>query len=93
MIRMTFTFDEHTVDRLQRTAARVNKSRSAVVREAILDYADRVGRLSEEERRRMLAVLDRMAARPAGRSQRDVDAEIADLRRARRTGGRRTRRK
>ena len=91
MVKMTFTFDEQTVTTLRRAASRLKKPQSVVVREAIQDYADRVGRLSEEERGRMLKVLDRMMARPATRSQREVDAEIADIRAARKTGGRRTR--
>ena len=48
-------------------------------------------RLSDEERRQMIKVLDRMIARPPKRSQAEVDAEIAGIRAIRRTGGRRTR--
>ena len=88
---MTFTFDERTVKTLRGAAARLRKPQSVVVREAIQEYADRVGRLSEEERRRMLQVLDRMVARPLTKSQDEVDAEIAGIRAARKTGGRRTR--
>ena len=93
MVKMTFTFDERTVETLRRAASRLRKPQSVVVREAIQDYADRAGRLSEEERRRMLKVLDRMKARSPARSQDDVDAEIAEIRAARKTGGRRTRAK
>jgi hypothetical protein len=51
----------------------------------------RSGRLSEEERRHMLKVFDRMVSRiPSGR-QAQADAEIAEIRKARRTGGRRSR--
>lgn len=71
--------------------SRLKKPQSVVVREAIQDYTSRADRLSDEERRRMLKVLDRMMARPPKRSQAEVDAEIAGLRAARRTGGRRTR--
>ena len=88
---MTFTFDEQTVDTLRRTASRLNKPQSVVVREAIQDYAKRGERLSDEERLRMLKVLDRMVARRSTRRQAAVDAEIAEVRAARRTGGRRTR--
>lgn len=91
MVKMTFTFDEQTVETLRRAASRLKKPQSVVVREAIQDYASRADRLSDEERKRMLKVLDRMKARPPKRTQVEVDAEIAEIRAARRTGGRRTR--
>jgi hypothetical protein len=91
MVKVTFTFDEQTVDTLRRTASRLKKPQSMVVREAIQDYAARTGRLSEEGRRHMLKVFDRMVGRIPTRSQTEADAEIADIRAARRTGGRRTR--
>jgi predicted transcriptional regulator len=91
MVKMTFTFDEQTAETLRRAAARLKKPQSVIVREAIQDYASRADRLSDDERRRMLKVLDRMMARPATRTQPEVDAEIAEIRSARRTGGRRTR--
>lgn len=91
MVKMTFTFDERTVDMLRRAASRLRKPQSFIVREAVQDYADRIGRLSAEERRRMLAVVDRVIARPPTRSQAAVDVEIAGIRAARRAGGRRKR--
>jgi predicted transcriptional regulator len=91
MVKMTFTFDDQTVATLRRAASRLKKPQSAVVREAIRDYAHRADRLSDEERHRMLKVLDRMVARRPRRSQAEVDAEIAEIRAARRTGGRWTR--
>jgi hypothetical protein len=90
MVKVTFTFDERTVETLRRAASRTRKPQSLVVREAIRDYADRIGRLSEEERRRLLKVVDGMMARPVTRAREEVDREIAALRRARRTGGRRS---
>ena len=88
---MTFTFDAQTAETLRRAASRLKKPQSVIVREAIQDYANRADRLSDEERKRMLKVLDRMVARPAKRTQAEVDAEIAEIRAARRTSGRRTR--
>ncbi|HLH31005.1 MAG TPA: ribbon-helix-helix protein, CopG family [Terriglobia bacterium] len=88
---MTFTFDEETVEALRRTASRLKKPQSVVVREAIQDYSARTGRLSEIERRHLLKVFDRMVARIPARSQSEADAEIAEIRAARKTGGRRTR--
>jgi hypothetical protein len=91
MVKVTFTFDEHTVETLKRAAFRLKKPQSAVVREAIQDYARRSQLLDEEERRRLLKVLDRMVARGPSRSTRAVNAEIAQVRAARKTGGRRSR--
>jgi predicted transcriptional regulator len=90
MVKMTFTFDEQTTEALRRAAARLKKPQSAVVREAIQDYASRTDRLGEDERKHMLRVLDRMMARPSERTENEVKAEIKGIRAARRTGGRRT---
>lgn len=91
MVKVTFTFDDQTVETLRRTASRLKKPQSAVVREAIHDYASRTGRLSEEERTHMLKLFDRMVARIPRGSQKQADAEIAEIRAVRRTGGRRSR--
>jgi hypothetical protein len=91
MVKVTFTFDEATVETLRRTASRLKKPQSVVVREAIQDYAARSGRLSDDERRHMLKVFDRMVSRIPSGSQAQADAEIAEIRKARRSGGRRSR--
>ena len=91
MVKMTFTVDEQTVEILRRTAARLKKPQSAVFREAIRDFAARADYLSDEERDRMLSILARIRAQKPARRQAEVDAEIADIRAARKTGGRRTR--
>jgi predicted transcriptional regulator len=90
MIKVTFTVDEETIDTLTRVAARLKKPKSVIFREAIRDYSDRADRLSAEERDRRLAVMDRVMARKPVRSDDDVDAEIREIRSARRRGGRRT---
>jgi hypothetical protein len=59
-----------------------------VVRAAIRDYADRIGNLSEEERRRLLMVFDEVVPRIPRRSLREVAAELRSVRAARRRGGR-----
>ena len=87
--KVTFTLDDQTIRRLQNAAERTRKPKSEVVREAIADYSERVGKLSEAERLRMLKILDEIAARPRKRSAEDVDREIAEIRDARRGGGRR----
>jgi hypothetical protein len=88
--KVTFTLDDSTIARLQGAAARLDKPKSEVVREASHDFHDRLGRLSEEERLRMLRVLDELVPRIPKRSARAVKRELADIRRARRRGGRKS---
>jgi len=86
--RVTFSLDAETVRRLRTAAERLRKPQSQVVREAVAEYADRIGRLSDGERLALLRTFDRLVpalpARPAG----EVDAEIRGLRADRRRGGR-----
>ncbi len=91
MVKVTFTLDDRTVSRLRQAAARENKPQSQVIREAVNDYADRVGRLSEAERVRTLATLDAIVKKKPTRSAADVDRELQSIRTARRGGGRRHR--
>jgi predicted transcriptional regulator len=90
MVKATFTLDDDTVLLLRTTAQRLAKPQSAVVRDAIREYGARAGRLSEDERRRMLRSIDAFLAQPADRTRAAVDRELRDLRLARRRGGRRT---
>ena len=89
---MTFTLDAETVGRLRQASERLAKPQSAVVREAIHDFSERVGRLSERERLRLLQVFDevvpRIPARPAARVRREIE-QISQARRAGGRGGRR----
>lgn len=89
-VKMTFTLDAGTAHRIDRTALRLGIPKSRVVREAVTEYAARAGRLSEQERLRMLEVFDDVVARIPGRPAQAVQVEIASVRRARRQGGRRT---
>lgn len=89
-MKSTFTLDEPTVARLNAVARQLRKPKSKIVREAINDYADRIGNLSEEERVRMLRIFDDMLPRIPERPIEEVEAELAEIRRARRGGGRRT---
>lgn len=91
MVKMTFTLDDETVARLRQSAERLAKPQSAIVREAIADYADRVGRLSERERVRLLGVFDDLVPMIPRRPAKEVDAELRAIRAARRSGGRRRR--
>ena len=87
-VKMTFSLDEVTAHRLNQTAERLEMAKSAVVREAILEYADRTGRLSEKERRRLLRAFDDLVPKIPDRPTGEVEAELAEIRRARRAGGR-----
>ena len=89
MKRVTFALDEATVERIRRTAARLGKHQSQVVREAVAEYAERAGQLSDEERRHALGVLERLRAHKPTRAADDVDRELRVIRDARRRGGRR----
>jgi len=90
MAKVTFTVDDETVLRLRRIAARLAKPQSQVVREAIREYEARSTKLSDEERARMLAVVDRMMKAPPTRAAHEVDAELREIRSARRRWGRRS---
>lgn len=89
MVKVTFTLDDETISSLRRTSARLSKPQSQVVREAVLDYAARAGRLSEAERIRMLDTFDTLVPAIPLRPAREVDRELEEIRAARRTGGRR----
>jgi hypothetical protein len=89
--KVTFTLDAATIRRLKDAAEKLSKPQSAVVREAIQDFHDRIGKLSEQERVHMLRVFDKLVPRIPSRPVAEVEHELAELRRARRAGGRRTR--
>ena|ERR1043166_3850026 len=88
--KVTFTLDAETVRKLALTATQLGRPKSAVLREAIDEYHERRGRLTESERLRMLKAIDEMMSQPSPKTSRDVDREIRAIRAARRTGGRRT---
>jgi predicted DNA-binding protein len=89
-VKRTFTLDQGTADRIDRTAERLGIPKSGVVREAVAEYAARAGRLSEGERQRMLGVFDDAISRIPRRPAKATDRELAAIRSARRQGGRRT---
>lgn len=89
-MKATFVLDEESSQKLELAAKRTGKPKSAVVREAIVEYSDRTEQLSDEERERMLRVIDGWDKEPPTRPQSEVDEELAELRRARRGPGRLT---
>jgi len=88
--KMTFTLDQQTVTRLQEAAERLALPKSEVVREAIHEFFDRMGRLSDRERLKMLRTFDAVVSRIPDRGVRGVERELREIRQARKTGGRRT---
>ncbi len=86
--KVTFTLDEETIRRLQFASERLRKPQNEIVREAIGEYHERTGRMSETEKQRFLSVIREFAPTMPERSTRDVDNEIEEIRTARRTGGR-----
>lgn len=91
MARATFSLDDATIAEIRRTAARLRKPQSHVVRDAVADYAARADRLSERERLHLVGVLEGLRAVRPAKSAAAVDAELKHLRSDRRTGGRRHR--
>ena len=88
--KVTFTLDRATIARLQEAAARLALPKSEVVREAVRDFYERIGRLGESERLRLLRTLDEVVPRIPSRDVREVARELKAVRKARRSGGRRT---
>lgn len=85
---MTFSLDEITAHQLNQTAERLRLAKSEVVREAILDFAARAGRLSEKEKQHLLQAFDDHLPKIPDRPLEEVDREIEEIRRIRRGGGR-----
>ena len=86
MPKLTFSLDDAAVRMLRDTAARTRKPQSLVVREAIAHYAAREDILSASERERLLGALRQIKRRPPTRPASEVDRELRDIRRSRRTG-------
>lgn len=86
--KVTFTLDDVTIRRLEAAAERERKPKSQVIREAVADYHERKGRLSEAERLHNLRVLEALMAMPPTRTSAEVDREIEGIRAARHSGGR-----
>jgi predicted transcriptional regulator len=86
MPKLTFSLDEQTVQLLRRISEQKRKAQSLVVREAIAEYGAREDRLPDEERERRLAVIRELTAQPPTRSKVEVDRELRDVKRTRRTG-------
>jgi hypothetical protein len=86
--KVTFSLDVETVTRLRTAAERLHMPYSQVVREAIAEYASRVGRLSDAERVALLRTFDQLLPPVPARPASEVAAELRAIRAARRRGGR-----
>jgi len=83
MVKVTYSLDDATVRRIRAVSVRLGIPQSQMVREAVADYAARKDRLSEAERLRMLEVLERIRDSPPSRPQEEVEAELREIREAR----------
>jgi predicted transcriptional regulator len=90
MVKVTFTLDDATVTEIRRTAERLGRPQSQIVREAVAEYAARADRVTERERLRTVTILQNLRKTPASRAARIVDAELRAVRAARRASGRRS---
>jgi hypothetical protein len=88
--KVTFTLDRATINRINDAAERLAKPKSEVVREAVHEFHEHLGKLSETERARMLLVFDDLVPKIPFRPTAEAAREIGELRRARRAGGRRS---
>ncbi len=87
--KVTFTLDRDTVERTSDCAAQLAVPKSQVIRRAIQDFHERLGRVSEPERRRRLRLFDELLPAIPHRSRDAVDRELRAIRAARRAYGRR----
>ncbi len=90
MIKRTFVLDDESAAYLDRAAGRLGIPKSQVVREALRLYGEQMGRLTDDERDRALASFDRAIAHVPDRPREEVRAELEEVARARRGGGRRS---
>ena len=85
--KVSFTLDQVAMEKLQEAATRLALPKSEIVRKAILEFHDRLGRLSERERLTMLCAFDELVPKIPARGAAAVSREMAALRQARRSGG------
>jgi hypothetical protein len=85
-LKVTFTLDETTVKRLNAAAGRRRIPKSQAVREAIDDYHAKTDPWGPQARQRKLLELSEYLAKPPGRSRRDADRELREIRESRKRG-------
>jgi hypothetical protein len=87
-VKATFTLDETTMKRIEIASQRLDLPKSQVVREAVNDYYERLGKMSEQERQRMLRIFDELIPQIPARPRNEVRRELKEIRLSRRLGGR-----
>ena len=87
---MTFSLDTLTAARIGALSEQLGKPKSAIVREAVSVYAQTTGKVTEDERVERARVFREYLARVPPRPAEEVEAELRELRLARRSGGRQT---
>jgi hypothetical protein len=87
-VKVTYTLDDETVERVRKLAQRTRKPQSQIVREAVAHYAAREDKLTPEEREAKLAILKKYGAMLPDRPRQAVEQELRELREARREPGR-----
>ena len=80
----------HCSSRPADAAERLAKPKSQVVREAVSEYHERIGRMSGRERLEKLRLLDALLPLIPSRGRGAVQRELKAIREARRSGGRRS---
>ena len=78
------------MEKLQDAATRLALPKSKVVRKAILEFHHHLGSLTETERLAMLRAFDELVPKIPARGAAAVNRELAAVRQARRSAGRRT---
>lgn len=86
--KVTFTLDVAALNCLKDASERLSLPKSEIVREAIMEFHDRIGQLSERERISLLRAFDEFVPEIPARPSAAVDREIGAIRIARRRGGR-----
>jgi hypothetical protein len=88
MVKMTFNFDEETIAHLKTAAQRLSKTKTDIVREGIEEVYKKSDKLSDEERERMLRVLEEYSRTPKVGTRAEAEREIREIRESRRRGWR-----
>ncbi len=87
-MRATFSIDEATRKALERLSRSRGQSKSAIVREAVVEYEARRDRLTERERQEQLSALATFKQTPILGDQAQVEAELAEIRASRQAASR-----
>ncbi len=88
--KVTFTLDGTTLALIRDAADRLSLPKSQIVRQAVREYHENLERLSSREKADMLRAFDEFLPNLPPRKLSEVARELADIRAARRSRGRRS---